>query len=166
MGSNICVVGLLNSYTKNVAKRVSDVLEMFYTDVTEVLEYDLMGIDVAESIVGKEYIEKQETGTIKMLSSYVNTIFTIGFSSLNNENNYGYVKDGCLLIYLRCNQTKFKQLLKNEKLSNTETELAVKQFKDRDKILTDMVDIVADVSKNEDEIKIILSKIEEYYEKR
>lgn len=166
MSSNICLVGLLNNYTKNVAKLVSSTLEMFYTDVTEVLEYDLMDMAFVEGVAGKDYIDKQETNTIKTLSSYENTLFTIDFSSLNQKMNLKYVKDGCLLIYLKTNKKCFKQNLEQEQLSATEVELATKQFKNRDLILTDIVDLVVDVSNKSNEVEIILKKIEEYYEKR
>ncbi len=166
MVTNICVVGLLNNYTKEITQQVANVLEMFYTDVTEVLEYDLVDLARAEDLVGKEYIAKQETGTIRMLSSYENTIYTINYASLNMEHNLDSVKEGCVLVYLRLDETSFNDKLKTSKLPKTESSLLKKQFKNRDLILTDIADVVADVSKSNNEIEIILKKIEEYYEKR
>lgn len=165
MVSNICMVGLLDNYTKDVTQRVADMLEMYYTDVTEVMEYDFADLIKAESIVGRDYLEKQESGVVKTLASYDNTIFSIKFSILNNETNLNYVKNGCLLIYVRVNEADFAKKISKEPLNKYEKSIAKKLYVERDKILCEEATIVANVV-DEDEIKIILNKIEEYYEKR
>lgn len=165
MVSNICMVGLLDNYTKDVTQRVADMLEMYYTDVTEVMEYDFADLINAESIVGRDYLEKQESGVVKTLASYDNTIFSIKFSILNNETNLNYVKNGCLLIYVRVNEVDFAKKISKEPLNKYEKSIAKKLYVERDKILCEEATIVANVV-DEDEIKIILNKIEEYYEKR
>lgn len=166
MVSNICMVGLLDKYTKDVTQHVADMLEMYYTDVTDVMEYDFSDLVKAESIVGRDYIEKQESGVVKTLSSYDNTIFSIKFSILNNETNLGYVKNGCILIYLRLDEAAFNKNISKEPLNRYEKSIAKKLYDERDKILVSYATIVADVSAAEDEVEIILNKIEEYYEKR
>ena len=93
MITNICIVGLLKKYTKSISKRVADTLDMFYADVTELLEYEYINMDNAEKIVGKEYMEKQEVKKIKALSTFENTLFTVDTFYLNNEKNLHHIKN-------------------------------------------------------------------------
>ena len=159
MISNICIVGLLKNYTKRISKRVADTLEMFYADVTELLEYEYINMASAQAIAGKEYMEKQETKKIKALSSFENILFTVDNYYLNNDKNLHYIKNGALVIYLRLNERMLNKYLKEEMtlLKNVAPE--------RDMLLKGYADIVVDVSKDKNIEKNILTKIEEYYEK-
>ena len=78
MITNICIVGLLKKYTKSISKRVADTLDMFYADVTELLEYEYINMANAEKIVGKEYMEKQPKAIEQEINEVVN-----GFKQLN-----------------------------------------------------------------------------------
>ena len=165
MISNICIVGLLKNYTKRISKRVADTLEMFYADVTELLEYEYINMASAQAIAGKEYMEKQETKKIKALSSFENILFTVDNYYLNNDKNLRYIKNGALVIYLRLNERMFNKCLKAEKLSKQEMTLLKNVAPERDMLLNGYADIVVDVSKDKNIEKNILTKIEEYYEK-
>lgn len=165
MISNICIVGLLKNYTKRISKRVADTLEMFYADVTELLEYEYINMASAQAIAGKEYMEKQETKKIKALSSFENILFTADNYYLNNDKNLHYIKNGALVIYLRLNERMFNKYLKAEKISKQEMTLLKNVAPERDMLLKGYADIVVDVSKDKNIEKNILTKIEEYYEK-
>ena len=167
MITSICIVGLLEKYTKKVAKRVADALEMFYADVNELLSYDFIDIIEAENIVGKDYILKQETNKIKTLSSYENTVITLDYKSLNNEKNLKFLKQGSIIIYLKLNKPEYKIKLADEKLKKDEADLALKMFVERDKVLKGYSNIVVLANGTiTSVVKTILNKIEEYYEKR
>lgn len=167
MVSNICIVGLLKSYTKNVAKCVADALEMFYADVRELLEFDLINLAEASKVVGLDYIEKQECKKIKTLASYENTIFTLDYLSLNNEKNLENVKTGCLLIYLKLGAAYFNKLLKREDIPNSEEILLKTMHTEHSKLLGEYADVVVEINnEKQNTTKLIIKKIEEYYENR
>lgn len=166
MISNICIVGLLKNYTKKVAKRVADALEMFYADVEDLLTFDFIDIMKAENIVGKEYIERQETNKIKTLASYENTIITLNHQSLNKEKNLNHIKNGAILVYLKISNTNFKRKISQEGLTSQEKSLLIKLENERDKLLCEYADVVVPIEGKIDNVmKLILKKIEEYYEK-
>ena len=167
MVSNICMVGLLKTYTKNVAKCVADALEMFYADVRELMEFDLINLAEASKIAGLDYIEKQECNKIKTLATYENTIFTLDYLSLNNEKNLESVKTGCLLIYLKLGATYFNKLLKREDIPNSEEILLKTMHTEHSKLLSEYADVVVEVNNDKQNVtNLILNKIEEYYENR
>ncbi len=165
MITNICIVGLLKKYTKSISKRVADTLDMFYADVTELLEYEYINMANAEKIVGKEYMEKQEVKKIKALSTFENTLFTVDTFYLNNEKNLHHIKNGALVIYLQLSQKMFDKHIKQEKLTKQEEAIVRNMAFERDLLLKDYADIVVDITTDKNIEKLILTKIEEYYEK-
>ena len=167
MVSNICMVGLINNYTKNVSKCVADALEMFYADVRELMEFDLINIAEASQIAGLDYIEKQESNKIKTLATYENTIFTLDYLCLNKETNLKNVKSGALIVYLKVGKTLLKKLLEKEELPNSEEMLLESMFDEHNRLLCSYADVVVDIkSEKQDFVKLVLNKIEEYYENR
>ena len=165
MITNICIVGLLKKYTKSISKRVADTLDMFYADVTELLEYEYINMANAEKIVGKEYMEKQEVKKIKALSTFENTLFTVDTFYLNNEKNLHHIKNGALVIYLQLSQKMFDKHIKQEKLTMQEEAIVRNMAFERDLLLKDYADIVVYITTDKNIEKLILTKIEEYYEK-
>lgn len=167
MVNNICMVGLLKTYTKNVAKCVADALEMFYADVRELMEFDLINLAEASKVAGLDYIERQENNKIKTLATYDNTIFTLDYLSLNNESNLENVKTGCLLIFIKVGATYFNKLLKKEDIPNSEEILLKTMRTEHNKVLSEYADIVVEITnEKQDVLELILNKIEEYYENR
>lgn len=164
MVSNICIVGLLKNYVRKVAKRVADALDMFYADVHELLSYDFINLVEAEALVGKDYIEKQESVKIKTVASYENTVITLNWECLNKEKNLNAIKKGAVLVYLRVGKTEFKNKLEKEDALVDKTE-QLKLFKEHDDLLKNYADVVV-LNKGtiDDVVNIILKKIEEYYE--
>lgn len=167
MVSNICMVGLLQNYTKTVCKCIADALEMFYADVRELLEFDLISLAEASKIVGLDYIEKQECNKIKTLASYENTIFTMDYLSLNQEDNLNNVKQGSLLVYLKLSKRLFTKLVKKENLPQSEEILLSSMFKEHNEMLSAAANVVVDIkTENDDLVDLVLGRIEEYYENR
>lgn len=167
MVTNICVIGLLKNHIKDVAKRVADALEMFYADLEELLTFDLIDVINAQKIVGKEYIEKQETKKIKTLASYENTVITLSYLSLNNEENLKSIKNGCLVVLINFEKDDFFNKIKTEKLNKQEKELQQKMFNERQKVLQGYSDIIVDGGGTVEEVfNKTIKSIGEYYEKR
>ncbi len=167
MVSNICMVGLLQNYTKTVCKCIADALEMFYADVRELLEFDLISLAEASKIVGLDYIEKQEYKKIKTLASYENTIFTMDYLGLNQEENVVSVKEGSLLVYLKLSKRLFNQLIKRENLPQSEEVLLSSMFKEHNDMLSSVADVVVEIKTAKDDlVELVLGRIEEYYENR
>ena len=147
-----------------MAKRVADALDMFYADVHELLSYDFINLVEAEALVGKEYIEKQESVKIKTVAGYENTVITLNWECLNKEKNLNAIKKSAVLVYLRVGKTEFKNKLEKEDGLVDKTE-QLKLFKEHDELLKNYANVVA-LNKGtiDDVVNIILKKIEEYYE--
>lgn len=165
MKNSICIVGLINDFTKKIAKALADELEMFYADVNELLQFDLIDINEAQKKSGKNYILKLETSKVKTVSTYENTVFTLNYSSLINNNNYEYVKENSLIIYLKLGEKTFLKVLENQNLTKNQKHLQAVVFKDRDKLCNKICDIKISVRSLDEKviIKNLIYALQEYY---
>lgn len=143
MKKNITIICLVNDYKKRVAKALADELEMFYADVNEIMEYNLINDEMLEK-AGQEYFDKNESKTVKIIASYDNTILTLNFSTLNKGNNLQLLKKDSLIIYLKLNFEKFCELnrYENQKSLIKINELA---FNDRDAHISKFADIIVEI---------------------
>ncbi len=164
--ANICLIGLSNSFVDKYALDLSKKLDMFYANASEIIQFELFDKTKMEEVCGKEYLEKKESAILRRICTYENTIVNVEYQLLNNENNYKFVKDYCLIIYLRLNLDRYKEELSTENLSDSTRLLNVDLFGDRDFICEKKADIVVDCGWQRDEelVDSILKKLLSFYE--
>ena len=163
--SNICVIGLSNGFTDQVSKQLSIRLDMFYANVQQILEYELIDLMRIEEICGKEYLLKEEISIIRRICSYENTIINIEYANLNNETILNFVRENCLIIYLKLSDERFLEEQDKEELSANTKGLNLELLHERDAICTKISDIVLDCKENDidDIIEDFIEKIVHYY---
>lgn len=164
--ANICLIGLSNSFVDKYALDLSKKLDMFYANASEIIQFELFDKNKMEEVCGKEYLEKKESAILRRICTYENTIVNVEYQLLNNENNYKFVKDNCLIIYLKLNLDRYKEELLTNNLSDSTRLLNVDLFGDRDFICEKKADIVVDCRWQRDEelVDSILKKLLSFYE--
>ena len=162
MADNIVVFGLNNNYVKTIGKMLADELEMFFADVLDLLKFDFIDLVQANNIVGKDYILKQEKSKIKTLATYDNTVISVDYRSINNDENLENLKQGCLLVYLKMDEKTLNDVNKYYKAAN-EFDLFLEDFENN--ILENKSNVVCDISnlKLEDVVNKIMASITDYY---
>ena len=60
MKKNITIICLSNKYKKIVAKELADSLEMFYADINDIMEYNLINSEMLLS-AGQQYFDENVT---------------------------------------------------------------------------------------------------------
>lgn len=165
MKKNITIISNAKVFKKTVAQALAHELEMIYADFEQMLEYNLINSAMLQS-AGQNYYDKQEHSMLKKVSSYVDTILTLEFSTLNKPNNKKILKSNTLIIYLSLNYDCFISINKQENDANT-AKLNDIVFAERDCIMSNLADIVVHTNAlSVDEcIKQIISAINTYYSK-
>ena len=150
------------NYVKTIGKMLADELEMFFADVLDLLKFDFIDLVQANNIVGKDYILKQEKSKIKTLATYDNTVISVDYRSINNDENLENLKQGCLLVYLKMDEKTLNDVNKYYKAAN-EFDLFLEDFENN--ILENKSNVVCDISnlKLEDVVNKILASITDYY---
>lgn len=166
MKKNICIIGLATNFTKAVSKLLSDKLEMFYADVNDLLKFDLLDLKEAQKLSGKDYILKQETGKIKTVATYENTVITISYHSLIQNNNYELFQPNTLIIYAQLTPELYELAIKQDKLTKSQKTIAATVFPDRDKFCKKISNLTVKLKnlKTEEQVETLIKAIKKYYE--
>lgn len=163
--SNLCVIGLAKMFTDDFCKQLSIRLDMFYANIQQILEYELIDAMKVENVCGKEYLIKEEISIIKRICTYENTIINIDFANLNNETTLKNIKDNCLVVYLRLNKERYSSELNKENQSFSSLQLNMDLYEDRDIICAKVCDVVVDCDNNniDDLLDVLIERMVWYY---
>ncbi len=140
--SNICIVGLTKSFTDELCKQLSSTLEMFYANVDDLLEYELLDKLKIEEVCGREYLLKEELSVIRRICSFDNTVINIDYSNLNNDTTLEYVKSSSVIIYVQMSHARFSKELDKEQVSFNVKLINSDLFADRDFVCSQIADII------------------------
>ena len=99
MKPNLVVVGVEYEFNKKLCIYLADKLDMFFVDVKELIEYDLVNSKEALLRCGKEYIEKEERKTVRNVSEYENTVVNIPYDLF--VNNRDFFKNNNINIFIK-----------------------------------------------------------------
>lgn len=163
--SNLCVIGLAKMFTDDICKQLSVRMDMFYANIQQILEYELIDALKVESICGKEYLLKEEISIIKRICGYENTLINIEFANLNNETTLQNVKNNCLVVYLKLPQERYAKEQSKEVQSFSIAQLNMDLFDERDTICSNLSDVIIDCKDNSVDVIIedLIEQIIWYY---
>lgn len=140
MKKNITIICLSSQFRKTVAKKLADELDMFYADVNEIMEYNLINSEMLEK-AGQEYFDENEQKTLKTISSYENTVLTLNYSTLNKNNNFALLKQNTLIIFMELDYSCFK-VLNSQENSSPLASINEIAYQDRTTNIANLSDIV------------------------
>lgn len=165
--ANICVIGLSKLFTDYMCKQLSIRLDMFYANVEEILQFELIDMNKVEEICGVEYLMNEERSVIRRVCSYDNTLVNIDYSCLNDERNIEVVKDNCLIVYIRLDEKRFKKEQSKENINQSLKEINKDLFEDRDFMCCKLADISVDCEEYEENelVDIVIENILNFYTK-
>lgn len=165
MKSNITLISLNSGIKKEIALNLANTLGMFYIDINDFINYQLLNVNEVITKAGLEYYNKEETKIVASIASYENVLITLNLETFFNKNNYKKLKETSLFIYLKVNFETYKRNLDNELPQKTTSEknLNKKVFFERDKLIEKVSEIVIDVNNNKDVINSIINSIKNYY---
>ena len=157
--SNIAILCLSNNYSKYLGKKLADDLDMFFADISDILEYNLIDNNMLET-AGKEYFDAQKERVINGICQYENSVICGTFEILINSANR--IKNNSLLIYFDLD----KNFIEKYEKSNKNSEFFIKDitYLQEDQLCKQMADVVIEIKNNEkQDIQNIKQLILNYY---
>lgn len=164
--NNLTIIALNTEFKKYIAKTLANVLDMFYVDINEFVKYDVVDVNQIIKTAGLEYYNMLETKAVKTISSYENTLTTLNLSTFFCNDNYKYLKQSSVFIYVKVKFSDFKNKLLEERPQSAMYEklLNEKVFCERDDILVNLSDIVVNANLKEKNLtNKIIKSIKKYY---
>jgi len=167
MKTNIALICVLNNYSKNVSKMLSDKLDMFYADMEDMIEYELIDskhiLETLGDKEGKKFIKKIETDVIKNVSSFENTFININPVLLFSGRNFSQLQKTCFVIYAQISPKYFDARTKHngDVIPADITDIT---FGERDKKYVEKADVVVNCStlRESKAVKKIMSELNSF----
>lgn len=139
---NIVLVCLDGGFCKEISKELSDKLDMFFADLKDYIEYDLLDSKAVLEKCGVDYLEEREYKATKSFAKFENSVLTVDFD-LFKKNRSAFGKTS-LIVYLRLNE---KQINKKETIN-------LLSFNSHDEYLVNNSNIVVQL-KSKAKVKVI-----------
>lgn len=165
MKEGLCILGLCKNLTNKVSQNLAKKLEMFYLDVDELIDYELMNQVYIEEQCGKEYLLKLQRTTVKRALSFENSLLTMNYSLLNDNIILNYIQEKCLVVFVELSKENYAKKVKYDKKSKLKNILETYIYDERNLICKD----IADISLNVDGLSylqianLIIKSLKEYY---
>ena len=160
--NNILILCLNNQYARQIAKGLSSELEMFYLDINDILEYNLINDDMLD-YAGQDYFEKEKLKTIKGLTQYESTMFAGNFELLSQDQNLETLAKSAVIVYIGLTKDFLELQDKNSDEKFKHTLLA---FEEEDNFCKSSADVVCNCNGNlNEDLIIIKNELVKYYDK-
>ena len=141
MKEGICVLCLNKLLCNKVSQNLAKKLDMFYLDLDELVEYELLNPQFVEDRCGKEYLLKLERNTVKRATTFENSLLSLNYTLLNDEMNLKNVKNKCIIIFIELSKENYEKKLKRENKSKLKNILDTFIFDERNIICKQISDI-------------------------
>ena len=169
--NNITIFCVLDNYGTTVAKMLSDKLGMYYADILDMFEYELIDTKHIINSLGEEqgqkYIQDTEHRVIKNVSNFDNTLINIRPDKLFEEDNLASISKHSYIIYAQISPKFFDKRSKRRGgiLSDAYKGNA---FAQKDKCFVHKSDIVVNCStlKESKAAKKIMAEITKFFRTR
>lgn len=144
MKSNILLVGLDYNFVKSVARELANKLDMFFLDVNDLIEYNLIDAKNVKVKCGVEYFEKVEKKIALSVGEYENTVINFPYSLFLNANFSNILSQRALIIFIKMD----KETLVKENFKNNQNTLSLEILTcdELNKLLIEKSDIVVENS--------------------
>jgi len=164
MKQNICIIGLNNAFTVKISKKIADSFDMFFADISALIEFELLDIEHARVVCGEEYIHKVERSKVKMVNSFENTLFSMDYSLLNDESSYNLTKENSFIVYLRFSKENLEEVDKKYDVKVSGKSLIYDVYEFRNQLCEKYADIIVDCD-NLNDNEIIKATINKFLQK-
>ena len=136
------MVGLDYEFIKSVANELANKFDMFFLDVNDLIEYNLMDTKNVKVTCGVEYFEKVEKKIALSVAEYENTVINFPYSLFLNANFSKVLSKRALTIFIKMD----KETLVKENFRKGDNKLSIEILtcEELNKLLSEKVDIVVE----------------------
>ena len=166
MKTNITLICLENEFNKKVAHALSNELELYYVDVADLMQFNLISIEDVLKKCGVNYLQKLEKDAIKSVAGYENTIITSPVNILLESQNIINLKNSSIIIYLRLTQKTIASMARKlEENKAKALQVDMLAYEQRDKYFMANSDIMVNIvsANTNSAIKKVIKAINQYY---
>ncbi len=167
MKTNIVLIGFFKEFTKQIGKKLALDFGLYYADVEEMIEYNLMNEKEIEELCGVDYLNNLKNKIIKDLSCYENTLITIPYNMFITNKNYDMFKSYCTIVFLNFSRDFIKEEINKsqDKTIKNDGNVFLLAYEERTKFCIDNSDISINITQSDldNSYKKIKKCLDKYY---
>ncbi len=156
---NLLILSLSNNYSRQIGKKVADFFELFFVDLNDILEYNLVDSKMLET-AGHDYFEKEQQKVIKSVGEYESTVVVGDTELFLSGKNMSHFLNDFVVVYFQFSKENL-DILESE----YENKRLLYAYKEEDKIFKNYANFVIDATISDDNnINILQKKLAKYLE--
>lgn len=166
MKTNIACVCFVEDFNKAISKMISDHLDLYYADVNDYLEFNMVNASEVISKCGVDYLEKLENDCVSSVASFENALISIEPRLYIKQKNAQALAKSSVVVYIKLDKKIFENYTAKLKKNKKEELQALSiVFEDYDKLCVNNCDIVVEVKSLNEKFafKQVLKHIKMYY---
>ena len=157
--SNLVVLCLSNNYSRQIGKKLADFFELFFVDLNDILEYNLVDSNMLQT-AGHDYFESQKQKVIKSVGEYENTLVVGDAELFLSSKNISHLLNNFVIIYLQFDKDSLELIEKDY-----ETKRLLYAAEEEDKIFKGFANIVIKSTiSDENNIELVKNSLLNYLE--
>ena len=157
--TNLAILCLSNNYSRQIGKKLADFFELFYVDLNDILEYNLVDGKMLET-AGHDYFEKERQKVIKSVGEYENTLVVANAELFLSSKNISHLFDNFIIIYLKFDKESLEIIE-----SGYENKRLLYAINEEDKIFKSFANIVIDSTiSDENNMELVKKELYKYLE--
>jgi len=114
MKTNIVFISLVEDFSKKLAEKISKDYDLYFADMNDILEYNLMNEKEIGNICGIDYLNSLKNKIVKSIASYENTMITLPYYLFINENNSKILKQYGTVVFLKFNKVDCENITNSD----------------------------------------------------
>ena len=144
MKSSLALVGLNESFVSQLARTLSDELNMFYANVREIIEYEVFDAKEIEKKCGLEYLNNLRQKSFKNIVEYENAIIDMPFSVYSYEFNSSLISKNAIVIYVCVDKSLYEKSIQWQEKESVEVQKLA--YENRHQFCTKHADIIVEMN--------------------
>lgn len=168
---NIVITCIDHEFGEAVAEKLAACFDMYYLNSEALYEFDIQPYTLSYVIkkFGMEYFRQSQSGTMKYVSTFSNTVITVESGALLYQKNLDMLTKDGLIVYIRKGVDKLYKTISNRDYSSREEFnfycLNKREIHTRDEVLLNVAEIVVDGTylKVDECTENIIACIKNYY---
>lgn len=161
MKNNLVILCLNKNYSKSIGKQLADSLELFFVDLNDILEYNLINNNMLQNS-GLKYYQKERQKTINSITTYENSLVCGSIDLFFDNDNISKFKQNFVILYLQLKKDDLQKLNMQDSTQNSKNLIA---FEQEDIACKSVANLTATVGlqNSKDNLKLIKNALISYF---
>ena len=151
--NNLLMLSLENYISKHTKQKLADSLDLFFADINDILEYNLIDNSMLETC-GKKYFDKETKKVLHSVSQYENSLVSGNINLFLNDDTIKQFKEKFIVVYMQYDKKQLQKMQEDETQTSKDNKIHhnnLLAFEEEDMLCKSFSDITIPMTEDENE---------------